>query len=152
MHQRTVSLLTGDETYREKHINSLKALIKNVSITRKSVDKIKTDTINLKNNHFNAKNVEDCFENSAFTSAFVKSLNESYNPTKKIVNLLKSIDKKTKDGTEISLEIVRKKGPLLASNHQYFVVSFKNGEKVEEKSVLLSELFKKPLEYRLIQK
>jgi hypothetical protein len=149
--QRTVKMLVGEEAYREQHLHSMQMLIKNVAATRNSIDKITNTITNLNGKHFDAKNVEKCFEKYDFSTSFIEALNEGFNPTKKIIQMFKAIDKKTKPETEISANILRNRGETNKLSPAYFVLSFKNGEKVEEKRILLSELFKKPLADRLSQ-
>jgi len=157
--QRVVSLLSRDEIYREKHLSSVKALIKNVDKTRIGIDKITQAIMSSKNikgginnnSELRSEDIKKCFENYHFTNYFIKSLDNGYNPTKRIIDLIKAVDKNAKNGTELSINICSKKSEKCNSNHSYFILSYKNGNKVEEKSILLSELFKKPLEDRLIQ-
>jgi len=157
--QRTVSLLARDENYSEKHLNSVKTLIKNIDKTRKGIDNITQavmDSKNIKgiinkNSQLNLEDVKKCFEAFSFTHSFTNSLEAGHNPTKKIVNLIKAIDKKAKTGTEIRLNVCDIKNKKNNGSHSYFVVSYKNGDKVEEKSVLLSELFKRSLADKMSQ-
>jgi len=157
--QRPVSLLARDENYNAKYLKSLKELIQNVDKTRTGIDKITQavmDSKNIKgiinnNSQLNLEDVKKCFEAHSFTHRFTKSLEEGYNPTKRIVNFIKAIDKNAKNGTEIRLNVIGKRSEKLNSVHSYFVLSCKNGDKVEEKSVLLSEIFKRPLADKMSQ-
>lgn len=156
---RAVRNLVKSSDFRERYIESISMLIKNVEQTKKAIDKI-TQTVRKSKNikgmviksrdkFLTYEGTKNCFEKFAFQSFFMKSLAGGYNPTARIVKLIKHIDKNAK-GSNIYLDIFWEKKKKKMSC--YFLVKTKNAKDAEdvnssrEKRILLSELFKKPIE------
>lgn len=150
---RAVRNLVKSNDFRERYIESVSTLIKNVEQTKKAIDKIartvrksnniKGMTIKSKERFFAYEKTNNCFEKFAFQSSFLKSLVEGYNPTSRIVKLIKHIDKNAKD-SNVYLDIFGEKPKKKMSS--YFLVKTKDAKGSRERKVLLSELFKKPIE------
>ncbi|MFA7659154.1 MAG: hypothetical protein WCY19_06955 [Candidatus Gastranaerophilaceae bacterium] len=153
--QRAVRKLAQDKNFREKYLQNVKSLIQKIFITAKEINKISEAIIrskkiksiadNLEKKDLTLDNVKSLLENSKFKSYFVKALDRGYNPSEKIIRLINFIDKKAK-GSEICLKIDSKRNPKTHYTTSYFVVS----DKTDEKRVPLLELFKQPLENKLL--
>lgn len=150
---KSVRKLVEEESFRTRYLNSIQTLIVNIEKTRVGIDKIvqamlKTKNINRvligsKAMPITKRNAAICFEQYGFMQSFMACLEEGYNPTKRIVRLIKAIDK-TPENSYIGA-LTKKKNKNVMS---YFVVGAnkKNSKEIQEKQVALSELFKVPLE------
>ena len=146
---RSARKIINDNDFRNKYLENIKSLVKNIAITRQEINKIAESISNSKNiKGFDAKKN---LEGINFTMAFVKSLENGYNPSERIIKFINAIDKNA-NNNEINLEIKNLKSDKTRRNTPSVVVSTKVGEEVQEKRVLFPELFKKPLEDNFVFK
>lgn len=158
--QRLVRKIVKDDKFREKYLNSIESLIKNIDIMRKGIDKIARAVVNSKNIKgiiINSKkadstleNATSCFENGAVQIDFISALNKNYNPTQRIVKMIKYLDKNA-GASELSIGLEKRRTEKMRAN-SYFVSVVSNENGIKENRVSLSELFKLPAEQTLSQK
>lgn len=153
---RSVRKMVADADFKERYLNSISALIKNVEKTKNGIDKIvKTvlDSKNIKGVFFETKkepitlkNVRQCFEGFDFKQLHLACLKNDDNPTERIVKLFREIDKRSHNN-ELYIGILREKKKNIIT---YFMVESNKQNTSTQKKVLLPELFKTPLADRLL--
>lgn len=153
--ERSVRKLINNLDFRNKYLQSISSLIKNIEQTKNGIDEIAKTVINSNNikgviikskkESLTLENIHKCFEDFSFRQLHIDSLNKGYNPTDKIIKLINNIDKKSHE-KDIYIGIVKKKEK---KSMAYFKVETIHQNNAEQKEVLLSELFKIPLEDRL---
>ncbi len=163
VNERSTRLLTKDENFRNRYVNSTKNLIKNVDQTRNEIDKLAQTILESKNIkgtvskygklETSPEKIMETLEEYEFQSSFSRALNKGYNPFKRINSLLKRLDKKYtgKDlyiGTD-NVKLSSGNDSQTSSRVTNFLVLIKDKNNEEQKRIPLRELFNPSMESRL---